>query len=269
VVWSARPGSAALRRLFPDARFVVQVVDYYPAFRGEAVRKVERADYAAADHVFVIGHAMTDYLVHDLGVPRSKIAVLGQGVELERFHPHLSEPPELATLPRPRALWVGVCSKGDPELFKAAAEQLGAVGGSLILAGPKARWVDELTASSRNTVALGAVDQELAAALMVHSDLGLMLYDRARSLVYRGQNPLKLYEYAAAGLAIVSTLHDEFRFIDPPVIKVSDPADLPAAFERAAADRESLAKAALQFARGHTWTRCVARARDTLFGEAS
>jgi hypothetical protein len=154
-------------------------------------------------------------------------------------------------------------------LFRAAAEQVEAMGGSLILAGPTADWVDEIAAKHPATLVLGPVEPKRAAPFMVHSDFGLMLYDRARTLVYRGQNPLKLYEYAAAGLAIVSTPHDEYRFLHPPVIEVFDHVDLPAAFERAAAERESLRETALKFARRHTWAQCVARARGTLFGEVS
>ena len=43
-----------------------------------------------------------------------------------------------------------------------------------------------------------------------------MLYDQTKKEIYNGQHPLKLYEYAAAGLQILSTKHDEYKFLKPP-----------------------------------------------------
>ena len=255
LVWTTVPGSgAALRRAFPGAHLVFHVVDYYPAFRGSAVQPLERSDYAAADSILTIGETLRDYLTAELGVPARKVAVLGQGVSLERFAAPGPEPEPLRALPRPRAVWSGVLAKGDPPLFRAAAETLAAAGGSLVLIGPPDGWATALADAFPATVQLqGPVPAAALPAWLMHCDVGLMLYDRRRGEVYRGQNPLKLYEYAAAGLAILSTPHEEYRHLDPPVAVVTDEDATRAALSTALARRENLRPAALAFARRHSW----------------
>lgn len=255
LVWTTVPGSAAaLRRAFPAARLVFHVIDYYPAFRGTAVRPLERSDYAAAGTVFTIGETLRRYLLGDLGVPAGKVEVLGQGVELERFAGPCAEPAALRGLPRPRAIWSGVLAKADPGLFRAAAEATAAAGGSLVLIGPPAGWAAVLAGDFPATVHLqGPVPATDLPGWLRHCDVGLMLYDRARAEVWRGQNPLKLYEYAAAGLAIVSTPHDEYAHLDPPAQVVASDDATRTALACAFARREGLRPAALAFAGRHSW----------------
>jgi glycosyltransferase involved in cell wall biosynthesis len=261
LIWSANPGSIALRELFPAARFVFQVVDYYPAFSGDAVKAVERADYRGADHVFVIGHALRRYVADEHGVDPARITVLGQGVFAGEYQKEWPVPAELAALPRPIAIWVGVLDKCDPELFGAAADALRDRGGTLVLIGPQAEWAERLAGRSRNVRVLGPRSPREVPAFLARSDLALMLYDQRRQAKYRGQNPLKLYEYAAAGLPIVSTPHDEFAFLRPPAIVVATTDRVAAAIDEALQGREQLARRAREFTAEHGWEQAFDRAR--------
>jgi hypothetical protein len=255
VVWSARPGGSALGRLFPDALLVAQVVDYYPAFGGATTRALEVSDYARADLVVTIGHALTDHVVNALGVPEEKVLTLGQGVFPERYDPALPEPPEWAGLPHPRAVWVGWTDKCDGPLFEAAARWLAGRGGSLLVVGGENAWARDLAARHPHVRLTGPRPPEATPPLLVHADLGLMLYDQTKPAVYRGQHPLKLYEYAAAGLAIVSTPHDEFRWLKPPVVEVARPEGVGGAFDAAWADRAAWGERGRAFAAAHDWRR--------------
>ena len=266
VIWSANPGSIALRSLFPRARFVFQVVDYYPAFSGDSVRALERADYYGADHIFVIGETLKRYIVGQHAVPEGKVTVLGQGVFENAYRCALPAPDDVKDLPRPIGVWIGVLSKADPVMFEAAARALAAHGGSLVLIGPSASWVEELRARCSNVRVLGPRSPEASPAYLLASDIGLMLYDRTRQAVYKGQNPLKLYEYCAAGLPTISTPHDEYAFMDPPVITVSDPLELASAVAAALERRVDLAGRARAFAAEHSWERAYGRARQVIAG---
>ena len=252
VVWAARPGASALGALFPRATLVMQVVDFYPAW-GAHLRKLERRDYARADLVVSIGHAVTHHLTHSLGVPEAKILTLGQGVFAERYDSSVPEPAPLADLPRPRAVWVGRTSKVDSALFEAAALALARLGGSLTLIGPHTAWSHAFAARHAHVRSLGAMPPEETPRYLVHSDLGLMLYDQSRPEIYRGQHPLKLYEYAAAGLAILTTPHDEFDWLRPPVLTVRDAREVTAAVCEAWREREAWRTQTRAFAEGHDW----------------
>lgn len=255
LVWTTVPGSgAAMKRTFPRAKVVFHVVDYYPAFRGEAVKALERDDYFAVDAVATISGTLTDYLINELGVLDDKVTTLGQGVEIERYAAvPAAAPAALKDLPRPRAVWSGVLAKGDPILFGALAETIKERGGTLVLIGPSAPWADALAARHpEHVLPTGPVAPADLPSWLAHCDLGIMLYDRSRQSVYRGQNPLKLYEYAAAGLPILSTHHDEFDRLSPPAIILSDEHEVRDAVKRAL-DDVPLREAARQFATAHSW----------------
>ncbi len=261
LIWSANPGSIALRRCFPRAHFVFQVVDFYPAFAGRAVHHVEREDYRGADHILVIGHALRQYIVDEHGIDPAKITVLGQGVFLDDYAASLPVPTDIASLPRPLGIWVGVVAKADEELFRAAAAALHAHGGSLVLIGPQTPWSLRLSLEGPNVHTFGPRASELVPAYLSAADVGLMLYDRTRGSVYRGQNPLKLYEFAAAGLSIVSTPHDEYEYLRPPALIVHCADDVRAAVDRALLERDDLRRRSLEFAALHSWRAAFARAR--------
>jgi hypothetical protein len=97
---------------------------------------------------------------------------------------------------------------------------------------------------------------------MMHCDVGLMLYDRGvNPLKYLGQNPLKLYEYAAAGLAIWSTPHVEYEYLRPPVCIVREAADVKSAWTRLYAEAATQYRDAKAFAERHKWTTRFLEAR--------
>jgi hypothetical protein len=253
IIWAAKPGSSVLKKIFPKALLIMQVVDYYPAFRGDYIKSIEKQDYEAADHIFLIGHAMTPYLTETLGIPHKKITVLGQGVHLDKYQHPLLTPNHLKDLPSPRAIWVGVLKKCDEELFCAAAKHLNSLGGSLVLIGPPSDWARKLSDEKQNVTLLNAVSPDKVPAYLMNCDIGLMLYDRKKESVYKGQNPLKLYQYAAAGLAIISTPHQEYKSLNPPIIITSSADEIPAAIDKAIREKESLREQTLSFAENHSW----------------
>lgn len=264
VIWTTRPGSRSLKTIFPQARFVFQVVDFYPAFGKGNVQELERSDYEAADHIFSIGHALTAYLTDDLGVAPDKITTLGQGVFTESYTTFIPVPEDMANLPGPRAIWVGVLDKGDAQLFQATAACMQRQGGSLVLIGPPAPWAQALARENPAVHLLRQKAPEAVATYLRHADIALMLYDRSRDTVYRGQNPLKLYEYAAAGLPILSTDHLEYEYLKPPVLIIRQPSEIGAAIQRALTERAAWRRATLAFAEQHSWHSLFTRAQTKI-----
>lgn len=265
VIWTAKPGSSVLKEIFPKATLIFQVVDYYPAFRGDYIKAIEKRDYERADHIFLIGHSLVEYVTHELCIPADKITVLGQGVSLDLYNQVQQEPEDIKAIPRPRAIWVGVLDKGDSALFEAAAKELQQQGGSLILVGPEAEWARHLIKKFDNIYLLGSRPSKNIPSYLVHSDFGLMLYSRTRQNIYHGQNPLKLYEYAAAGLPIISTPHEEFKFLKPPVIQVNASEDIPLAINSAIKKRPEWQRDVLDFVAPYSWESCFKRAEGKIF----
>jgi glycosyltransferase involved in cell wall biosynthesis len=264
VIWSAKPGSSVLKKIFPSAIFIFQVVDYYPGYRGGYIKAIEKRDYARADHIFLIGESLSNYLTQELSVASNKITVLGQGVSLGQFRRNLPEPDDIRSIPKPRAIWVGLMKKGDSDLFEAAAKSLQQKGGSLILIGDKEKWAMNLCKNYRNTYLLGPRPSESIPSYLIHSDIGLMLYDMRRGSIYLGQNPLKLYEFAAAGLPIISTPHDEFLYLKPPIVEVRSSNEVHSAIETALNTSKIMQQKSLSFAKNHSWHTCYLEAEKKI-----
>lgn len=254
LIWTTGGDGGALRRAFPKARRIVQCVDIYEAYAGSAQNRLEVEDYRDADAVVTIGHALAAYLIRERGVPAEKITVIGQGADLELFAVRHPEPEDIASAAHPRLIWVGVLAKADPKLMEAALASLPAGEGSLVLVGPVAPWAQALAAHDPRIRVLGARPADKAAAYLQHSDIGLMLYDRGRDpRQYEGQNPLKLYEMAAAGLPIISTSHHEFHYVAHPALIAGTPETVKEAVKEALTRRIELAAASLNFADRNGW----------------
>lgn len=172
------------------------------------MRRLEEEEYRCADAVVATGRSLARYLVRQRKVHEEKITAIGQGADLTPFSTPHGEPADFADQPRPRLIWLGVLAKADPELIAAALSALPADQGSLTLIGPEAAWARELADRDGRVRVLGPRVAEDAAAYFQHADIGLMLYDRERDFrQYEGQNPLELYEMAAARFPIKNVRH--------------------------------------------------------------
>jgi hypothetical protein len=264
VVWAAKPGGAVFKKIFPGSKLVMQVVDYYPAFRGEYIKAIEKHDYQSADHVFLIGNAMYDYVVHELDIDEKKVSVLGQGVSMDHYQKCPPIPLELQPLSGAIAIWVGVLEKLDMPMMMEVARTMKSVGGYVVLIGPDSPIGKLLSNEHENVLLLGPKSPLEVPAYLMHSDIGLMLYDQRKSDVYYGQNPLKLYEYAAAGLAILSTPHREYDFLSPPVARIERLDAVAPAILEAIANKEEYAVKARAFAKSRDWENVYQTAKDKI-----
>ncbi|MEN3977212.1 glycosyltransferase family 4 protein [Emcibacter sp. SYSU 3D8] len=262
IIWSTGGDADGLLRTFPDAKRIVQCVDVYEAYAGPAQNLLEQHDYRDADAIVAIGEALARYLVRERQVPRDKITVIGQGADLELFATLKPEPPEVANCLRPRLIWVGLLEKADATLMEAALAALPNGEGSLVLLGPEAEWARRLATHDQRVHVIGPRSASVVAACLQHADVGLMLYDRKRDpRQYEGQNPLKLYEMAAAGLPIISTSHEEYRYGTNPALIADTTEEVAAAMHNALGLRDKLACASREFAGANGWSARFVQAR--------
>ncbi len=261
IIWTTIPGSAVLKNIFPKAKLFFHVIDKYSAYRGNGVTVLEAKDYKRADHIFVIGQALSAYLQEKFGVKSEKITNLGQGVALDKYDGEFLIPEELRDLPKPIAIWVGLIKKLDFGLLRAAIEGIKNLKGSIVLIGPGFEQFKQYF-DNDSLICLGSRSSDEIPNYLRSSDIGLLLYDRQKKEIYEGQHPLKLYEYAAAGLPTISTYHKEFEYLNPPVLTVSSEKDVIEAIRQAMIPADNFQTRMLEFARFHSWTSCKDRAES-------
>jgi glycosyltransferase involved in cell wall biosynthesis len=246
VVWAFLPTALPVARRLRARALVYHCVDHYAANPGVDAQRVEAAErqmLAAADLVL----ASSPALAERLGRERSDVVLAPNVADVELFsravRETLPEPPELAGVPRPRAIYAGnlAAYRVDFELLCALADRLPDVAFVLVgaaglgdVGGMVASW--ESLRARRNVYARGPRPQAELPAWLRHADVALIPFlDNPHT---RASLPLKLWEYVAAGLPVVATALPQFR--DLAAEGVVRAAENPEAF--AAAIRAALAE---------------------------
>ena len=129
-----------------------------------------------------------------------RATVVPNGVNADVWRPRHPAPHRIEQLPRPRAIYTGTI---DDRLDVELVERTAAAVGSLIFIGHGDHaWVIEWLRSLDNVHLFETVGQTELAATVQACDLGLLPHRDQACL--RAMSPLKLYEYLAAGLPVVS-----------------------------------------------------------------
>jgi glycosyltransferase involved in cell wall biosynthesis len=204
----------------------------------------ENAMVRRADVVFVASGELSQR--H--GVDDRRVIVVPHGVSDEHSRPGVVSV-EIARLPRPRLVFVGSISEWtDLDLLGriAAAKPEW----SLVLVGPARVRVDEL-ARLPNVLVIGSRPQAEIAGILAACDVGLVPYKA--SVAMSAASPLKVHEYLAHGLPVVSIDIPALHGFAPHVEFASGAEGFIAAIERAL-ERGRDASAA---ARNSSWSERV------------
>jgi glycosyltransferase involved in cell wall biosynthesis len=241
------PMGAGLLGRVPNVASIYYCLDDYAEWPGVSramIEPVERAMLAQVDGVVATAAA----LVVSKRPRSGRIYHLPQGVNYERFATPQPAPPDIAELPRPRIGFAGTLDERcDPALMRAVAEAH--PDGSVVFVG--AVEVSDRPLRLPNVHFLGRRKYEEVAAYVQAFDVGVVPY--RRNAVTEAVDPLKLLEYLAAGIPVVTTAlpeaakyadvvsiaHEGRAFVD----LVRDAASAPAALRTA---RQAVARA-------HTW----------------
>jgi glycosyltransferase involved in cell wall biosynthesis len=156
------------------------------------------------------------------------------GVEYHHFATATPLPLRYETITGPIAVYVGELGiRFDFELLKATAELVPEV--TFVLIGPTAD-MDDLKLP-RNVQFFGPIDYALLPQYLQHATVGIIpLNVRLKADLVNGVNPLKLYQYMAAGLPVIATSWDALAALGSPAVLVADSADFAVALRRCIGD---------------------------------
>jgi glycosyltransferase involved in cell wall biosynthesis len=260
VIVATFPDQYDLLDRFPGVPVVYDLMDEPYLF----VRSSQRERYRRLHQLML---ARTDLLVTSARVLADRYAGtvkrcvwISNGVRRELVDELRDVPPDpaIARLPGPRVGYVGMISHWfDFAAVRAIAERL--PGGSVVLVGPRDVEPPPLPPNVHLT---GPVPHQHLARTLAAFDIGLIPF--VRSAEIDAVNPVKLYEYLAAGLRVLASDFEEIRQYRPMVSTYADPGE-------AARSAEGLvgpvadADARRLFARGHLWAEKAARFAAELF----
>ncbi len=166
-----------------------------------AIRSLERSALRSADHVLYVSNALLD---EERPLTGDRAYFLDHGIDLEHFRPRGTgdAPADLAAIPSPRVGFFGALDDQvvDFELLERVAAELPEA--SLVLIGNATRPMDSLT-QYPNVYWLGFRPYERIPDYGLNFDVALMPWLNSEWIRY--SNPIKLKEYLALGLPVVST----------------------------------------------------------------
>jgi glycosyltransferase involved in cell wall biosynthesis len=227
ISWSFLPGAAVVAGSLGEERVIYHCVDEFSAFSGVPARALVDLEHdiiCRADLVIV----SSELLYESKSPINPRTVLVRHGVDFDHFRQALNPatPPaaELAALPRPILGFFGLIADWvDTDLLAHVAQSFTA--GSLVLLGKVTTDVSALT-NLPNVHLLGRKPYHSLPSYCKCFDVALMPF-RVNQLTLNS-NPLKVREYLAAGLPVVSTpipevqIIEQFRIAETPDVFVNE-----------------------------------------------
>jgi glycosyltransferase involved in cell wall biosynthesis len=198
------PRLAGVEQILQPRIFFYRPTDFYGAMKGDdTFITAERKLLSGCAGIIATSEPVRRHvLTLRPGLPS---LLLENGVDFQHFSVPVEEPEELARIPHPRVVYVGAI---DDRFNHALVESLAANFPEVhfILIGP---GVKELSSTRSNLHRLGSIPYRRIPGFLQFSDVGLLpLVD---NLANSGRSPMKLYEYGASGLPVLSTRTAELQ----------------------------------------------------------
>ena len=188
---------------------------------------------------------------------RWKIQYVPNGVDYTFFESAVRTPPlELESIPRPRIVYVGAIREWfDENLLYYSAVKLPNY--SFVIIGPEQRDLSKIK-KLQNVYLLGKQPYNKLPQFLYNSDVGIIPFDvkNCADLVH-SIHPLKLYEYMACGLPVVSVEWEELRQINSPAFLAKTPEEFVRLIEKALKVRDREKDKYIAFAKANDWTERV------------
>jgi len=249
ILFVDEPRLIGLARCFRPKALLYRATDLYHQMMGDnSVIVAERRALQTAQGFIATSQPVYDHL-HSLA-PEKPGLLVENGVDYEHFHTPAPEPADLAMIPSPRAVYVGAMD--DRFDFRAIYELARARPDcSFILIGPRSHeqsWPEK----PKNIFLLGAQPYEKIPGYLQHADIALL--PLSSHPANAGRSPMKIYEYAAAGLSVVAAATPELARRDLRFVSLYDSIEaLPACFSAALNERTQRRDSTLASAREMSW----------------
>jgi glycosyltransferase involved in cell wall biosynthesis len=242
------PRLVGIQRLLRPEKTYYRATDLYADFKKDpSIQDAERILTLEVDGVIGTSGPVLDWL-RSLA-PKSPSLLLENGVDYAHFNEPHDCPPEYSSITGPRAVYVGAL---DERFDFRAVHRLAEARRNLvvILIGPADNAVPESLLSLGNVHWLGPRNYNSIPAYLQHANVALLPLNNHPA--NRGRSPMKLYEYASAGLPVVSAATEEVvRRGESFVFTYEDAAGIAGALDKALASFDA-----------RRWAHDAARTRD-------
>ena len=208
------PRFLGLERWLKPRRFVYRATDFYSQMKNDrSIDTVEKWAVEKCDGLIATAAPLLRHL--QKYAPSKPSLLLENGADNEHFSRSTTPPPAYQRIPQPRVIYVGAL---DDRFDFDLTEKLAAANPEVhfVLIGPGNE--EGRLPQKANIHLLGQIAYEEIPRWLQHADIGLLPMNSHPANL--GRSPMKLYEYAAAGLPVlaratpeISRRQDRFVFL--------------------------------------------------------
>jgi len=217
ILWINEFSGHYLTELVKYNKFVLRITDDVPEFRDspKTFTEIQNELIDKADYVFCTARQLTS--CYDF--KPSKFYYIPNGVDYDHFHGNTAvQPQDYCKIDSPRIVYVGaICDWFDEKLLYYVAERLPRY--NFILVGPRKISLREAK-NFRNIFLLGCKGYNDIPCYMKYADVGIIPFKLNK--LTKSVSPIKMFEYFAAGLPVVSTRMQEAESLRPPAYFAND-----------------------------------------------
>jgi len=210
ILWISNPKFYWLTNVVKYNRLIYRIADDYSCYKEYPnISVVENRLIDKADFVFVTAEKLAEKAARRGKTPY----LLNNGALFEHFAQKISEVPlELRETKRKKVVYVGAMKYWlDVKLIKRIALETDA---DIFLVGKPETDLTEIRSLS-NVHVLGAKSFEDVPDYLKNCDVAIIPF--VKSALTDSVNPIKLYEYCSAGIAVVCTDMEEVRNLNAPI----------------------------------------------------
>ncbi|MCK4720357.1 glycosyltransferase [bacterium] len=213
LVWITDASMHAIADIADPKAVVVRIADDNIEFRNipSSLSIVEQKLANRADALFVTSSPLLDRLKPEY---RSKIHLLRNGVNFDHFQGTFDRPSEFKDIDGPIVFYVGAIEEWfNSEWVKNLAEKRKDI--TIFLVGMVGTDLSNLK-DLQNVKITGLRPYESLPGYMAHSNAGIIPFKRTQ--LVESVSPLKLFEFLASGLPVVSTSWSELEHLGSPAL---------------------------------------------------
>ncbi len=221
MIWFYHPQQGYLTKLFKNSFTIMELCDNLVYYDGNKSEEVDRQEKQLRTDVDLL-LATSPKLLEKYGSHYKHAWLSGNGLDKQTFErlskENIQPRPELIKIPSPRIGYTGIISKRlDWELIEQIASRTPEW--NFLFVGPVQRNTpfDKMRNCS-NVHFIGKYEHALMPEVLKSFDVGFMPYKDNE--FFRFSNPLKFYEFAAAGLCSISSEMEILSKFDPRFVKI-------------------------------------------------
>ena len=238
---------------------IFRVSDIISAFKKITgnIQKLESKLMNEVDTIIYTAQTLENYLKGY----ENKMVYVPNGVDLDHFiYSNKNMPEDFKKIPRPIAIYIGAIDEWfDIDYLMEVANRCKDIS-FVIIGNPKTNILKLKNIS--NIYLLGKRNYSSIPSYIYNSDVGIIIFDIKHPVV-KSVNPIKLYEYMACGLPVVSTKWEELEKLSSPAYLAKNPDDFIDKLNLALKEKER--SRYLNFAKENSWEERFKRIEPLLY----